>query len=97
MTFQNYAQTYLMIESNFSSIIDFEFKKGDNTFIEVSNNGVAYWVKERKRALGFSNTLLKTAISHLIENFHFNVGSVTIKQGIDIPKETDPALFRANL
>ena len=58
--------------------VAFACKGGNKGFIMLSNNGAAYWRKLTKGGLGFSKTLVKIAINHLIENCQFNVGNVTI-------------------
>ena len=48
------------------------------------------------RGLSFSQTSLKTAINHLIENCYFIVGNVTMKQATGIQMGIDPVPFWAN-
>ena len=67
------------------------------TFIRLSYNGGAHWGKKTKWVLGFSNTSLKRAINHSLENYRFNVGNVTLKQAIVITTGNDPATFLGNL
>ena len=73
------------IKSKHSYIVDFAFKGGDKTFISLSNIGTGDGGRKTKRRLGFSKTALKTAINHLIGNYYFNVGNVTMKQAFVIP------------
>ena len=35
-------------------MVDFALKRGDKTFIRLSNSGAAYWGRKTKGGLGFS-------------------------------------------
>ena len=82
--------------SQLSKVIDLVYKGGDKKFIYIASNNKAYWSKSKK-AVSFSKTSLKTAVSHLIENCYFTVGDIVLKQAIGIPMGIDPAPFWANL
>ena len=45
----------------------------NKTFIRLSNNGAAYWLKKTKEELSFNKSLLKTVKNHLTENCYFKV------------------------
>ena len=45
----------------------------------------------------FSKSSLKRAVRHLIENCHYTVGNLVMRQCIGIPMGIDPAPFWANL
>ena len=71
--------------------------KEETKLLLGSNNGAAYWGKKIKRALGFGKASIKTAINHLTENCHFDIGNVTMKQAIGIPMGLDLTQFWENL
>ena len=79
-----------------SKVIDLVYKAGDRKYISISNNGKAFWSKNKKN-VSFSKASLKATISHLIGNCYFTVGNMVLKQTIGIPMGIDPAPFWANL
>ena len=82
--------------SQLSKVIDLVFKGGDKNFIRVSENGKAFWSKQKK-GISFSKAGLKQAVAFLIENCNFTVGNKVFQQSIGIPMGIDPAPFWANL
>ena len=42
------------LKSKLSFMVGFALKRGDKTFIRLSNNGAAYWGRKTKGGLGFS-------------------------------------------
>ena len=82
--------------SQLSKVIDLVFKGGNKRYIRVSENGIAFWSKEKK-GISFSKAGLKQAVAFLIENCNFTVGNKVFQQSIGIPMGIDPAPFWANL
>ena len=81
-----------------SKVIDLVYKGGDKKFIRVLNNGHTVWSRTKKGVgVCFSKGVLKTALSHLIQNCYFTVGNIGMRQAIGIPMGIDPAPFWANL
>ena len=70
----------------------FSFQGGNKTFIKVTAKEKDFKVKG---CVEFTYYLLETSVQHLIENFFFTVGNVTLKQ--DVPMGIDPGPFWANL
>ena len=81
-----------------NNIIDFAFKGGTRDYISVSNSQ-AYWVKSSSSGKGttYSKHQIREALTYLINNCYFTVGSKLFKQIIGIPMGSDPAPFFANL
>ena len=81
-----------------SEVIDFVFDAGSNKHIAISKHGKAYWSKNKpKSSVSFTKNSLKVAVKHLVQNCHFTVGNVVMRQAIGIPMGIDPAPFWANL
>ena len=80
-----------------SKIINFVFKGGNNKFIRISKNGIAYWGCKSQSFPCFSKDSLKRAVSRLVTNCYFTVGNCVLRQSIGIPMGIDPAPFWANL
>ena len=64
------------------SIAVFAFKGDDKTFVRLSKKCYGIMGKEKKEGLGFSKIFVETALNHLIQNFHFNVGNKIMKNAI---------------
>ena len=78
-------------------LIDFCFNGGGLKYVTISRFG-ASWSKEPKDSkLCFSKQQLKDAVTYLISNCFFTVGSKIFRQIIGIPMGSDPAPFFANL
>ena len=67
----------------------FCFLKGSKTFTRLSNNGIAHCGKKTKGGFDFTETSLKTYISHLMKNCYSTFGNLTMKQWIGIPMRID--------
>ena len=79
------------------SLIDFCFDGGIKKFILINKFG-AYWVSEKKKDhICFSKQDIKDAVTYLLRNCYFTVGSKLFRQIIGIPMGSDPAPFFANL
>ena len=79
-----------------SKIISFVFEGGDAKYVNISETGYASWGRSRSKTY-FSQSSLKIAVKHLIQNCYFTVGNITMRQAIGIPMGIDPAPFWANL
>ena len=79
------------------NLIDFVFEGGKSDSIRISKLGHAYWGNKTTKYTCFSKSSLKRAVRHLIENCHFTVGNLVMRQCIGIPMGIDPAPFWANL
>ena len=66
-------------------VVDFVFK-GD--YMIINKQGCASWS---------SKSLLKEAIKFPLHDCFFSIGNITMIQVIEIPMESDPATFFANL
>ena len=79
------------------SLIDFCFDGGENKYIGVSKYG-AKWVKDTSKYKSyFDKQGIKKAVSYLLDNCFFTVGTKLLRQVIGIPMGSDPAPFFANL
>ena len=79
-----------------SKIISFVFEGGDAKYVNISETGYASWGRSRSKTY-FSQSSLKIAVKHLIQNCYFTVGNITMRQAIGIPMGIDPAPFWENL
>ena len=78
-------------------LIDFCFDGGTKNFILINKFG-ARWIDNRKNdQLCFSKQDIKDAVTYLLCNCYFTVGSKLFCQIIGIPMGSDPAPFFANL
>ena len=78
-------------------LIDFCFDGGDNKYIVIKPYG-AKWVKEhRNNQICFNKQKIKEAVTYLLSNCYFYVGSKILRQIIGTPMGSDPAPFFANL
>ena len=76
-------------------VVDFVFK-GDYKII--NKQGCASWSsKKRGHHFVFTKSLLKEAIKFPLHDCFFSIGNITMIQVIEIPMESDPATFFANL
>ncbi len=78
------------------SLIDFCFDGGTCKFIGITQYG-ARWAKDKKGFnIYFDKHKIKDAITYLLDNCHFTVGSELLCQIIGIPMGMDPSPFFAN-
>ena len=85
------------LESVLHHLIDFCFNGGTKKFLLIDNYG-ARWVSDvRKNKICWSRQQIKDAVSYLLTNCNFTVGSKILCQIIGIPMGSDPAPFFANL
>ena len=78
-------------------LIDFCFNGGGHKYVTISKYG-ARWSKDRTNSrLCFDKQKLKNAVSYLLSNCFFTIGSKIFRQIIGIPMGSDPAPFFANL
>ena len=79
------------------SLIDFCFDGGENKYIGINKYG-AKWIKDAERYKSyFDKQGIKNAVSYLLDNCFFTVGTKLLRQIIGIPMGSDPAPFFANL
>ena len=76
-----------------NSLIDFCFDGGESKYITVNNYG-ARWVKNIKdNVICLNKQQIKDVVAYLLLNCYFTAGPKIFCQIIDIPMESDPALF----
>jgi len=79
------------------NLIDFCFNGGTNKFLLIDKYG-ACWVNEFKtNKICWNRQQIKDAVSYLLSNSYFTVGTKILCQVIGIPMGSDPAPFFANL
>ena len=98
ITFFDFFTLYTKLPHNkllkvLHSLIDFCFDGGIKKFILINKFGGS-WVSEKKKdCICFSKQDIKDAVTYLLKNYYFTVGSKLFRQIIGIPMGSDPALF----
>ena len=71
---------------------------GTKDRVAINGQGSAYWVGISSKARSyFTKDSIKSAVSFLVSNCYFKLGSKLFRQDIGIPMGSDPAPFFANL
>ena len=85
------------LESVLHHLIDFCFDGGTKKFLLINKYGARWVDKINKNHICWSRQQTKDAVSYLLSNCNFTIGSKILCQIIGIPMGSDPAPFFANL
>ena len=78
--------------------IDFVFKGGTKKKVSVSGSGIARWINDKSgSSYVFTKQSIREAVTYLIQNCYFKLGTKLFRQDIGIPMGSDPAPAFANL
>ena len=81
-----------------SEVINFSFKGGTRSYIYVDRFGIAHWSTKKHHSYhSYTKESITLAVSYLINNSYFSIGSRLFRQIIGIPMGSDPAPAFANL